>query len=276
MFNNNNPPRNSMDRKSYEALIHRTDTKFTTTTTTTSTTTMLIIIINNNNNNNFTSSSSSSTSTLFFNNNIYNQSQNDTIKQEQHRMRDSMRQRDIKYNADMLRENTMKRQEYEDKKHSDTTGNLHSHIARYEENIEDEKFLDKQMKISMEEDGKVMDDELAALLKQIEITEAETEQEERAHKEKQDQLKQSSSNDGGSSNSQRQRRERVPPPRQFTPEETARIRDARGETNRNMTETVVEGFAVKINRRHLGTLSGLNWLNDEVINFIENCFKNGS
>ena len=39
MFNNNNPPRNSMDRKSYEALIHRTDTKFTTTTTTTSTTT---------------------------------------------------------------------------------------------------------------------------------------------------------------------------------------------------------------------------------------------
>ena len=268
MFNNNNPPRNSMDRKSYEALIHRTDTKFTTTTTTTTTTTDVSNNYNNNNNNNnFTSSSSSSTSTLFFNNNIYNQSQNDTIKQEQHRMRDSMRQRDIKYNADMLRENTKKRQEYEDKKHSDTTGNLHSHIARYEENIEDEKFLDKQMKISMEEDGKVIDDELAALLKQIEITEAETEQEERAHKEKQDQLKQSSSNDGGSSNSQRQRRERVPPPRQFTPEETARIRDARGETNRNMTETVVEGFAVKINRRHLGTLSGLNWLNDEVINF---------
>ena len=77
MFNNNNPPRNSMDRKSYEALIHRTDTKFTTTSTTTSTITTTNVSNNynkyNNNNNNFTSSFSSSTS-HFFNNNIYNQS----------------------------------------------------------------------------------------------------------------------------------------------------------------------------------------------------------
>ena len=74
-------------------------------------------------------------------------------------------------------------------------------------------------------------------------------------------------NDGKGKNNTAAQGRRQPPPRQFSNDEIARIRDARGETNHDMYETVVEGFSVKINRQHLGTLSGLNWLNDEVINF---------
>ena len=101
-------------------------------------------------------------------------------------------------------------------------------------------------------------DELTNLLNELNVIGGEIAGQDRVYKEL---------NDGKGKNNTAAQGRRQPPPRQFSNDEIARIRDARGETNHDMYETVVEGFSVKINRQHLGTLSGLNWLNDEVINF---------
>lgn len=53
----------------------------------------------------------------------------------------------------------------------------------------------------------------------------------------------------------------------FTRAEIAQVRDACGETNPNMEQTLVKGFNIEITRRHLTTFADSELLGDEVINF---------
>jgi Ulp1 family protease len=198
---------------------------------------------------------------------MYVQSKNEMRNNEHYRLRNDLRQREINYSTDMLRSTRMQRQEHEYNMMVNKNQVLHDRKAKAEQYIEEANYKSEQFKNNIDQTIREAEDELAAMLKNIEIENEEIMEEDRIYKEKQEEQKKQAQQDKSGSSSDTRRRKRDPPPRNFTREEIDRVYDARGETNQNMEQTMVKGFNVEINRRHLGTLSGLNWLNDEVINF---------
>ena len=189
---------------------------------------------------------------------MYNQIQGNNVRNEHWRLRDNLRESEIDQLEKMLHSKATRRAELENKLYTDRNENLHARLGVAERAIAEGAIRGKQHAQLMSEKISDTSDELTGLLNELNMIEGEIAKQEIVFKE----IK-----DGKGKNNTTAQGRRQPPPRQFSNDEIARIRDARGETNHDMHETVVEGFSVKINRHHLGTLSGLNWLNDEVINF---------